>query len=141
MSFLTEQDYRSVAGEAALKVLQQNDEAIRGQAEQAAIDEIKGYIGSRFDAEAVFRALGNDRSPVIVMRAVDITLYHLVSAMPNRMGYEIRETRYKQAVEWLREVQRGNIAADLPTMTGPKGEEDYYNPIRTGPGQKNQYDW
>ena len=34
MPFLTEEDYRVVAGESALKVLQQNDEAIRTRAEK-----------------------------------------------------------------------------------------------------------
>lgn len=141
MAFLTEKDYVAVAGEASLKVLQQNDEENRNTAEIAAIDEIKGYLNSRYDAEQVFAETGENRSPVIVMRTVDIALYHLVSAMPNRMGYEIREIRYKRAIEWLKEVQEGKIAAGLPEMTGPDGEADYYNPIKYNPGQKNNYDW
>lgn len=141
MAFITDEDYMAVAGAASLKVLQQNDDANRIWAEKAAIDEIKGYLGSRYDAEAVFNADGEDRSDIIVMRAVDIALYHLVSAMPNKMGYEIREIRYKRAIEWLQEVQKGNIAANLPTMTGPDGEEDFFNPIKFNPGQKNNYDW
>lgn len=141
MTFLTDDDYKIVAGESSLRVLQQNDIENRERAEMAAVDEIKGYIASRFDAEAVFSKTGAGRSPVIVMRTVDIALYHLVSAMPNRMGYEIREIRYKMAIDWLEKVQKGSIAADLPTMTGPDGEEDYYNPIQYNPGQKNKYDW
>ncbi len=139
--FLTNDDYAAFAGRDSLRVLQQNDEENRHTAELAAIDEIKGYIGTRYDADAVFEAQGNDRSKVIMMRVVDIALYHLVSAMPNRMGYEIRETRYKRAIEWLQELQKGNITADLPLKTGPGGEEDYYNPIRVNPGQKHTYDW
>ncbi len=139
--FITEKDYITVAGRDSLKVLQQNDEENRERAEHAAIDEIKGYIGTRYDADAVFNAADNERSEIIVMRTVDIALYHLVSAMPNRMGYEIREIRYKRAIEWLQELQKGNITADLPTKVGPNGEEDYYNPIRINPGQKHHYDW
>ena len=139
--FLTENDYITVAGRDSLKVLQQNDEENLERAERAAVDEIKGYVGTRYDADAVFNKKGDDRSDIIVMRAVDIALYHLVSSMPNRMGYEIREIRYKRAIEWLQELQQGKITADLPTKTGPNGEEDYYNPIRCNPGQKHTYDW
>ena len=141
MTFLTDEDYRVVAGEASLKILKQSNVENRDRAEATAIDEIKGYIGSRFDSEAVFAKTGASRSPIIIMRVVDIALYHLVSAMPNRMGYEIREIRYKMAIDWLKEVQKGNIAADLPTMTGPNGDADYYNPVSFNPGQKNKYDW
>lgn len=141
MSFLLEEDYRVVAGETALKVLQQHDEAIRARAETVAIDEIKGYLATRYDADQVFKKTGDNRSDVIVMRTVDIALYHLVSASPQRMGVEIREKRYDQAIKWLQELQKGNIAADLPKQMGPNGEEDINQRIRFNPGQKNEYDW
>ena len=141
MPFLTEEDYRVVAGDTALKVLQQHDETIRTRAEKVAIDEIKGYLATRYDADQVFKAIGDKRSDVIVMRTVDVALYHLVSASPQRMGAEIREKRYDQAIKWLQEVQKGNIAADLPLMMGPDGEENINERIRYNPGQKNQYDW
>ena len=141
MSFLVEEDYRVVAGETALKVLQQHDEAIRTRAEKVAIDEIKGYLATRYDANQVFKTRLEKRSDVIVMRTVDVALYHLVSASPQRMGVEIREKRYEQAIKWLQEVQKGNIAADLPKQMGPNGEEDINQRIRYNAGQKNTYDW
>ena len=141
MSFLLEEDYRVVAGDTALKVLQQHDAAIRARAETVAIDEIKGYLATRYDADQVFKKTGDNRSNVIVMRTVDVALYHLVSASPQRMGVEIREKRYDQAIKWLQELQKGNIAADLPKQMGPNGEEDINQRIRFNPGQKNEYDW
>ncbi len=141
MSFLVEEDYRVVAGDTALKVLQQHDETIRTRAEAVAIDEIKGYLATRYDADAVFKKTGDNRSNVIVMRTVDVALYHLVSASPQRMGAEIREKRYDQAIKWLQELQKGNITADLPKQMGPNGEENINERIRYNAGQKNQYDW
>lgn len=141
MAFLTEDDYRAVAGEQALKVLQQNSEAIRQRAESMAIDEVKGYLATRFDADRVFKATGDARSDIIIARTVDVTLYNLVSAMPNRMGWEVRELRYKRAIQWLEDVQKGNIAVDLPLQMGSNGEEDINNRIRYNAGQKNEYDW
>lgn len=141
MAYLTEGDYRAVAGEQSLKVLQQNSADIRQTAEAMAIDEVKGYLATRYDAERVFKATGTARSDIIIARTVDVTLYNLVSAMPNRMGWEVRETRYKRAIEWLEDVQAGKIAANLPKQQGPNGEEDANNRIRFNPGQKNHYDW
>lgn len=139
--FLSDTDYITVAGKDSLKVLQQHDDENRLRAELAAIDEVKMYLASRYDTDAIFNAENDSRSALIVMITVDIALYHLVSALPGKMGHEIRETRYKRAVELLKDTQRGNVAADLPTKTGLDGEEDIYNPIRYNAGQKNNYDY
>jgi phage gp36-like protein len=139
--FITDEDYITVAGKDSLKVLQQHDVKNLQRAEQAAIDEVKMYLNSRYDTDLIFSAEGNERSALIVMATVDIALYHLVSSAPSRMGYEIREIRYKRAIELLKDTQRGNVAADLPTKIGQDGEEDIYNPVRFNPGQKNNYDW
>lgn len=141
MAFLTDDDYRAVAGEQSLKVLQQNSPEVRQRAEAMAIDEIKGYLATRFDANLVFKQSGAKRSDIVVARTVDITLYNLVSAMPNRMGWDVRETRYKRAIEWLEDVQAGKIAANLPLQMGDNGEEDINSRIRYNAGQKNNYDW
>lgn len=139
--FITDEDYITVAGKDSLKVLQQHDVKNLQRAEQAAIDEVKMYLNSRYDTDLIFSAEGNERSALIVMATVDIALYHLVSSAPQRMGFEIREIRYKRAIELLKDTQRGNVAADLPTKTGQDGEEDIYNPVSYSPGQKNNYDW
>lgn len=139
--FLTKTDYIIVAGESSLKVLQQHNDENLQRAELAAVDEVKMYLNSRYDTDSIFSAQGDARSALIVMVTVDIALYHLVSSLPGKMGLDIRETRYKRAIEILKDTQRGNVAADLPTKTGQDGEEDIYNPVRFNPGQKNNYDW
>ena len=48
------------------------------------------------------------------MYVCDMALYHMVSAMPQRMGYEIRKERYDRAIKWLEGVQAGKIVPDLP---------------------------
>lgn len=57
------------------------------------------------------------------------------------MGYEIREKRYEQALKYLKDIQAGNVTPNIPTLTGPKGEEDYHNPVRYGSAEKNNYIW
>lgn len=138
--FLTENDY-IVASADALTIFSQSTPKKREKAEKMAIDEIAGYLRSRYDTGLIFSAVGDNRNDVIVMHACDITLYHLVSWLPGKMGREIRKERYERAVKWLEEVQAGKVTPNLPTCTGEDGEEDINNPVKWGSGKSNTYIW
>ena len=98
--FLTENDY-IVASADSLNIFQQSTPQKREQAEKMAIEEIAGYLRSRYDTGRVFSATGDNRNDIIVMYTCDIALYHLVSWLPNKMGREIRKERYDRAIKWL----------------------------------------
>lgn len=138
--FLTENDY-IVASADALTIFSQSTPEKREKAEKMAIEEIAGYLRSRYDTGLIFSAIGDNRNDVIVMHACDITLYHLVSWLPGKMGREIRKERYERAIKWLEEVQSGKVTPDLPTCTGEDGEEDVNNPVKWGSGKSNTYIW
>lgn len=138
--FLTENDY-IVASADALTIFSQSTPEKREKAEKMAIEEIAGYLRSRYDTGLIFSAVGDNRNDVIVMHACDITLYHLVSWLPGKMGREIRKERYERAVKWLKEVQAGKVTPNLPTCTGEDGEEDINNPVKWGSGKSNTYIW
>ena len=113
--FITEDDYRVVIGENALKVVSQASQDTRDKAEQEACEEIAGYLRTRYDSEAVFAARGDARNRMVVMVATDIALYHMAASQPQKLGSEIRKERYERAVKWLEGVQAGKIIPDLPT--------------------------
>ena len=138
--FLTEEDY-IVASSTALSVLQQSSEENRERAERMALEEVSGYLRSRYYVEKVFSATGAERNDLVVMRTCDVALYHLSSWLPNKMGHDIRKERYELAVKWLEGVQAGKITPDLPTVTGEDGEEDINNPMKWGSEKKNVYIW
>lgn len=138
--FLTEDDY-IVASSTALGVLQQSSEDKRNTAERMAVEEVSGYLRSRYDVKKIFAATGDERNDVVVMRTCDVALYHLSSWLPNRMGHEIRKERYELALKWLEGVQAGKITPDLPTVAGEDGEEDVNNPMKWGSEKKNTYIW
>lgn len=138
--FLTEDDY-IVASSDALNILQQSTEDRREKAEKMACEEIAGYLRSRYDTNKLFSASGEERNSVIVMYVCDVTLYHLVSWLPNKMGREVRKDRYERAIKWLNDVQSGRISPDLPTCTGDNGETDILNPVKWGSGKKQEYNW
>lgn len=138
--FLTENDY-IVASADALTIFQQSTPEKREKAEKMAIEEIAGYLRSRYDTGLIFSAVGDNRNDVIVMHACDITLYHLTSWLPGKMGREIRKERYERAIKWLEEVQAGKVTPNLPTCTGEDGEEDINNPVKWGSEKSNTYIW
>ena len=115
--FVTDEDYRVVIGEAALKVVSQTSAEIRAGAEREAMEEIAGYLRPVYDTEAAFGAEGDNRNRLIVMYACDIALYHMTAAMPQKMGSEIRKERYERAIKWLEGVQAGKIIPALPVAT------------------------
>lgn len=119
--FVTEEDYKVVIGDTALKVISQVSEENIASAEAEAREEIAGYLRPKYDCEAVFSAKGNDRNRLIVMYTCDIALYHMSASMPQKMGSEIREERYKRAIEWLEGVQAGKIIPDLPQAVDSDG--------------------
>lgn len=122
--FVEDSDYIAIVGEKSLAVLQQSDETNRDSAERFAIEEISGYLRDRFDTDAIFSACGSSRSDLIVMFVCDIALYHLTASQPNRMGYEIRETRYNNCIKRLRDIQCGAFVPDLPRkIAGVKGDD------------------
>lgn len=119
--FITEEDYKVVIGDTTLKVISQVSAENRTNAEAEAREEISGYLRPKYDCEAVFTAEGDDRNRLVVMYTCDIALYHMSAAMPQKMGSEIREERYKRAIEWLEGVQAGKIIPDLPLAVDGDG--------------------
>lgn len=120
--FITEDDYRVVIGETALRVITQASPDIRDNAESEALEEMSSYLRPKYDTRAVFSASGEERNRLIVMYAADIALYHMAAAMPQKMGTDIRKERYDRAVKWLEGVQSGKIVPDLPLVTDSEGE-------------------
>ena len=122
--FITEEDYKIIIGESALKVVSQTDPAIRENAELVAQQEIAAYLRPKYDTEAIFSAEVTHRDAIIVTYVCDIALYHMVAAMPQKMGTEIRKERYERAIKWLEGVQAGKIIPDLPIKTDQQGNPE-----------------
>lgn len=138
--FITEEDYKVVIGDTALKVISQTDEKNRMNAEMEAQEEISGYLRPKYDCPAVFSAEGAERNRQIVMYTCDIALYHMVSAMPQKMGSEIRKERYDRAIKWLEGVQAGKIMPDLPLAVDGNGETTG-NAILYGSQPQLRHNW
>ena len=138
--FITDEDYKVVIGDQALKVVSQVRAENRSNAELEAIEEIAGHLRPKYDTNAVFNALDSERNRLVVMYTCDIAIYHMAASTPQKMGMEIRKERYERAIKWLEGVQAGKIIPDLPLALDENGETIGL-PMKYGSQKKQRYNW
>ncbi len=141
MTFLSTDDFKTVCDPQTLTVINQDDTSNLDRAERYAIEEVSSYLRTRYDVGAAFSKSGTQRNASLVMVVADVALYHLVSWLPKRIGFEIRETRYNQAIAWLKDVQSGKATPDLPTPTDPTTGQETSQPVRYGGWSKSDYQY
>lgn len=141
--FLTTDDYRVVTCPADLEIICQSSDDIRRQAECVAMEEIAGYVRSRYDIDAAFAKTDIERNPLLVQLTVCIALWWLGQWLPGMIGGDMRLTLYDNAISRLKDIQKGNFTPDFPEYpdgghpnTGLGG-----NPMRYGSMQKSGYGW
>lgn len=110
--FITQEDYDASIHREILDALTRSDNAIVEICEDRAIAEMRGYLNARYDVDEIFSASGEARNQLILMLAIDITVYHLFSIHNPQKISQIRKDRYERAVEWLKQVAAYKITVD-----------------------------
>lgn len=80
--------------------------------EDRAVAEMRSYMNKTYDCNTIFSATGDDRHALILMFAIDITVYHIFCQHNPYKIAKIRQDRYDRAVEWLKSVMKGDITID-----------------------------
>ena len=126
MIFLTDSDFDNVIRSQILNQITDYTPAILDSIELTVIEEMQSYLKLRdYDVAAIFAATTTDRNPIIVMYAVDIVLYHIISRLaPNKIT-DVRITRYETAMKWLKMVSSGELIPNLPKVDPPASLEGY----------------
>lgn len=145
--FITIDDYASVCEAGELTVLHNADPAIRQRAQQAALEEVAGYLRSRYDMASAYAAEGDARNPHLVLVVVNIALYYLTQRLPMKMAGTKRADLYHEAIDWLKMAGAGKTAPDLPPLqvTGGTGAAAGTTgggfPLVCGSIPPQKYDW
>ena len=114
--FITPDDYDATVHREILDSLVREDRNVIEICEDRAIDEMRCYMSQAYDCDSIFSARGEQRSQLVLMFALDI------SVNPHNMS-QIRIDRYERAVEWLKGIQKGQIRVDgLPSASVAEGE-------------------
>ena len=116
-TFVTTEGYNASIHQEILDAVIRSDATIVEVVEDRAIAEMRGYMSRRYDCDKIFSAEGEQRHQLVLMMAIDITIYHLFCIHNPRMMSEIRVERYERAIKWLEGVRDGNITVDgLPEV-------------------------
>lgn len=120
-NFITTSDYNASIHAEILAAITRDDTIAVDICEDRAIQEMRGYLGVRYDCDALFAASGTARNQLVLMMAVDITVYHIFCIGNPQKLSQMRKDRYDRAVEWLKAVSKGAINIDgaplLPAET------------------------
>lgn len=125
MAYLTPQELKTHLYQEQLDAIVREDEMLILLAIDTAIAEAKSYLAA-YDRNRIFSADGQeDRNPLLYTLVKDMAIWHLIVICNAGVQMEYREGRYNRAIQWLKDVQRGNASPDLPRVdTNADGKED-----------------
>jgi len=110
--FIQLTDYDASIHREILDALTREDDAIIEICEDRAIAEMRGYLSRRYDCDRIFSAEETERNQLILMMAMDISIYHVFCIHNPQKLSQTRKDRYERAMEWLKQVANENISID-----------------------------
>lgn len=115
--FIQTSDYNASIHREIIETITRGDDEVVEICEDRAVDEMRSYLSGRYDCNAIFAARGDERNTLILMMAIDITIYHIFSIHNPQKLSQVRVDRYNRAVEWLKAVAAGKVSiADAPLL-------------------------
>lgn len=139
MSYITVQEMKTAIYEHVMDDISEQDDATVLQCIDAAVSEIKSYLASRYDVQAIFSASGTQRDPLVLENTKVIAVWNLIRLSNSELIYQQWRERYDRVIDYLKQVNAGQITPDLPIITDSQG-----NPViksRFGSNQKFQHNY
>ena len=129
--FVAKAEFVTIISMVTLDYLTGADDTIIDEMVDEAVEEMKAYIGQRYDADGVFNVTGTDRSKTAMMLVKDMVLYNLYSRHRNKPMPEIVTKRFEKAMQWLRDLANEKFNKPNYTLLGTQI-------IRTGGNPKRE---
>lgn len=112
---ITAEEMRTHLYNESIEVISRNDSTILLEAIDTAEQEAYSYLG-KYDREAIFSAKGKKRNTLLMTFIKDMATWHFVNLCNAGYSLEQKKDRYDRAVQWLRQVQKGEISPNLPII-------------------------
>jgi len=132
MAYLNGTDYLLQIQDVNLQQIINSNVAIRENADLLAEAEARSYLIQKYDFDAELVKTGTARDPQLLAYIIDIALFHLHSRIAPRNVPELRQTRYDNAIAWLKMCAFGDVTPKLTPISPAQG-----NRIRYGGNTKN----
>lgn len=111
--YLTKDELTTHLRVESITAITRDDPTLAESAIDGAISEAKGYL-TRYDTNAIFNTIGEERNALLLIFVKDIAAWHLVNIVNPNIDLKLREKRYDRAIEWLKGVQKALIEPSLP---------------------------
>ena len=132
MAFLTKTELNTVSVQSIIDMITQDTDSIVTDIINESIDIMKSYLFNYYDVEAIFNAIGTDRSLMILKYLKSIVIYEIYAKDPQNEMNEVVKLQYDEAILWLTKVSNGKLNIDLPKKDAdgdgtPDGYTDLYS--------------
>lgn len=114
--YITTEELKSAIYDDKIAFITEDDASITEQAIAAAIEEVRAYLAARYDVEAIFTAVGNERNALIVETVKTVAVWQIIKLSNSEMIYEMWRERYDRCVKFLSQVASGKITPLLPII-------------------------
>lgn len=114
--FLTQDDFKTVIKDDHLSKITDSDPSTLDEAIRVAVGELTSYLSNRYDAATALALTGVNRNSFLVLRCVDLALYHLYSRVSPRNIPDLRRDRYTECIDWLKMINKGTAVLNIPLL-------------------------
>ena len=111
-AFINIEDYDARIHRDILDALVREDVTIVEIIEDQSISLMRSYLSNRYDCDKIFSATENDRNPLVLMMALDITVYNIFKIHNPQKMSQVTKDAFERAMTWLKEVNRGHVSID-----------------------------
>lgn len=134
---LLKEDLKTHLYDEQIEVISRNDEDLLTKAISAAEGEAKGYL-SRYDIPTIFAAKDETRDDTLLMWLKDMATWHFITLANAAADMEFRESRYKNALSWLKGIQKGDtVPYGWPKVT-EETSQDFFH-VASSPKRKTNF--
>ncbi|MDH8702354.1 phage gp36-like protein [Dysgonomonadaceae bacterium PH5-43] len=110
--FINIGDYKARIHREILDALVREDESIIEIVEDQSIALVRSYLNNRYDCDKIFSATGSARNQLVLMMALDITVYNIFKIHNPQKMSQVTKDAFERAMIWLKEVNKGSVSID-----------------------------
>lgn len=115
MQFLTTDDFYHIKDDVLQRVINA-DVVVLDHSERVQLAKMQDYLRSRYDVSTIFFQTGTNRNSVLVGYLTDMVVYDVYARIAQRQVPQQIEVRYKEAIEYLKMVNKGDLSPNLPAV-------------------------
>lgn len=141
--FITKAELKSVIYAYQIDQITEQDDDIITMAITAATDEAKSYLRPNnkkqwidgrplYDVDVVFAAVDAARNSLLMEMVKSIAIWYVCRLCNVDMIYDNLKDRYDRTIEWLKQVNQGDITLDLPILAPDDSDSNTRLPFRFG---------